>query len=253
MPGSLHIAHESFHRTAEDEQGAASWQILDRSRIFYIPGIGVDLDIFNPARVTFEEAAALRASLNLSEHFVFLVLGELIPRKRPADVVTAFAQMDHRCRLLFAGEGPLQRDLKRISETLGVGDRVLFLGQRNDVPCLLKASNALILASQQEGLPRCVMEAMGMGIPVIGTRIRGTADLLACGAGLLFDPGDIEGLHQAMLKIRSRPDLAEGMRQIGRSAATRYDVRSVLAQHDRMYEQIMTGSFAQQEQEKLAC
>lgn len=237
----------------EDEQAALAWNILGRSRIFYIPGIGVDLQTFDRSKVSAKEIVDLRASLLLRDEFcVFLVLGELIPRKRPADVIAAFARTDQSCRLLFAGEGPLRGQLERQAKILGISERVSFLGQRGDIPCLLKASDALVLASRQEGLPRCVLEAMAMGVPVIGTRIRGTADLLACGAGLMVECGDIDGLHQAMSRVRSDSNLGPQMGRVGRGAASAYEMRRVLSLHDEMYEQVLAGSTANKQERVLA-
>lgn len=238
----------------EDERAALAWHILDENRIFYIPGIGIDLKRFDPDMISPEQTAQLRRSLGLSEkHCLFLVLGEMIARKRPADALMAFARMDHKCRLLFAGEGPLRSSLERLAAELGIGNRVLFLGQRRDVACLLKASDAVILASQQEGLPRCVMEAMAMSVPVIGSNIRGTTDLLACGAGLLFEPGDIAGLHRAMTQIQISPNNGGRMGQIGRQAALAYDIDSVLALHDQMYERVLADKQVPDEHEVLTC
>lgn len=227
----------------EDEEAALAWGTLDRNRIFYLPGIGLDLEIYNRERVPPQEAMKLKTSLGIpAESFLFLALGELTPRKCPGDVIAAFARTDEQCRLIFAGEGPLRADLERQAAALSISNRIVFLGQFRDVPCLLRASDALILASRQEGLPRCVLEAMAMGIPVIGTNIRGTADLLASGAGTLVELGDVEGLYQAMKALRANPHAAALMAEIGQRAALQYDLKAVLSKHDDMYEQLLAST-----------
>ena len=79
---------------------------------------------------------------------------------------------------MLAGDGPLEAQIRGDVDRLGLADRVRFAGYRRDVPVVLAASNALVLASEREGLNRSAMEAMASGVPVIGTTTRGMADVI---------------------------------------------------------------------------
>ena len=68
-------------------------------------------------------------------------------------------------------------ETRKLARALGVADRVHFLGHRPDIPALVRASVAVLLPSEREGLPRSVMEALSLGVPVVGTRIRGIVRL----------------------------------------------------------------------------
>ena len=112
------------------------------------------------------------------------MVAEFVEHKRHADAIRAFAKVAHpRAKLLLAGTGSLHESMKKLSAKLGTTGRVHFLGQRSDVPVLMKACRALVLPSSREGLPRCILEAMSMGVPVIGSRIRGITELLERNAG----------------------------------------------------------------------
>ena len=185
----------------------------------------------------------LRAELELPAGAEpFLMVAELIPRKRHDDVLHALARLStSKAYLLLAGSGPLEETLKLRAAELGIRNRVLFLGFRRDVPVLLRASRALILASELEGLPRSVMEAMCMETPVIGVRIRGIEDLLEDECGLLVDKGDRTGLAWAMGQVLDDPGNAFDMAVRARSRMGRYDIKNILQLHESLYREVLAA------------
>jgi glycosyltransferase involved in cell wall biosynthesis len=118
---------------------------------------------------------------------------------------------------------------------LKVDSRVHFLGKRKDIPVLMKAANANILVSAQEGLPRSVMESLALELPTIGSKIRGTQDLLEGGYGLLVDVGDVGSLTEAIAWILDRPEEAKNMAQRGREHLASYDLKCILKLHEELY------------------
>jgi len=94
---------------------------------------------------------------------------------------------------------------------------------------------ATVLASEQEGLPRCVMESLCLEVPVIGTDIRGIQDLLAGDCGLLVELGDVEQLSQAMTWILDHPIAAKAMGKRGRKLMASYDLQHILNLHEALY------------------
>jgi glycosyltransferase involved in cell wall biosynthesis len=137
--------------------------------------------------------------------------------------------------LAFAGEGPLQDQMQQLASELGIQDKVRFLGFRRDIPTLIRAAIATVLVSEQEGLPRSIMESLCMGVPAIGTAIRGTKDLLETGSGLLVPVGDTEALSQAFSWVLNHPEQAQAMGNQGREQMYGYDLKRIMKLHEILY------------------
>lgn len=223
----------------EDEQAAR--RMLSAERVRFMPGIGVDLDRYAPAAVSESDVSRVQRELALGPAGrLFLMIAEFIPRKRHRDVLAAFARLARPdARLAFAGTGPLVDDMKRRAAELGIADRVHFLGVRRDIPALVRASVAVLLPSEQEGLPRSAMESMSLGVPVVGSRIRGTADLLEGGGGVLVPVGDLAALTDALARILDHPEEAREMGRRGRERVASYDLGTIIALHDALYEEAL--------------
>jgi glycosyltransferase involved in cell wall biosynthesis len=231
----------------EDALAAHRMHLLPPDHIHTMTGIGVDTERYDPAQVSEQEVSRVRAHLGLPPGTpLFLVLGEFIRRKRHRDVIDALARLsDPRPHLLLAGDGPLLETVRAQALRRGIVRRVHFLGFRRDVPALVRAAAAVVLVSEQEGLPRSVLEALCLERPVIGTDIRGTRELLEDGAGWLVPVGDVDELARAMEEVIAAPDdaLARGLR--GRQKVLEgYDQDSILRQHERLYERAIQSSGA---------
>lgn len=227
----------------EDEDAARQHGIVPSGRLHFMDGIGVDTAEYGALRVKTIQVERLMEELRVPPFSELLILvAELIPRKRPADVIRALAKMEHRhAQLLIAGTGPLRGELALLAKQLSVADRVHFLGFRRDIPVLLRASKALLLASEHEGLPRSVMEAMCMETPVVGVRIRGVEDLLEDGCGFLVEKGDCDGLAHAMDHVLEEPDDARAAAARARAKMARYDIGMILKQHEALYREVLQG------------
>lgn len=226
----------------EDESAAKRYHILPPQRICYMPGIGVDLDYYTPGVVSEAELAKVRQELGIKqENPLLLSIAEFIPRKHHRDIIKAFAKLNRpEVHLAFAGNGSLFEEMRLLASNLGVKNQVHFLGIRNDIPTLIRASVATMLVSEQEGLPRSVMESMSLEVPVIGTKIRGTQELLEGGCGLLVEVGDIEGIAQAMAWVLDRSEEARMMGKRGRERMATYDLRHVIKLHESLYTEIIS-------------
>ena len=224
----------------EDEIAANALRLLPRSRIRRMPGIGVDLRHYAPESVDEAQVRAVREELAIGDAPFVLMVAELIPRKRPDDALRAFAEATQdpalsRTHLVLAGDGPLLERTARLARALGIDRRAHFLGLRPDVPVLMRAASALVLPSVQEGLPRCVLEAMSMGLPVVATRIRGTTELLEGGCGTLFEVGDTAALAAGLRRVLLDPAAAAEDARRARERCARYDDRTVIRLHEELY------------------
>jgi glycosyltransferase involved in cell wall biosynthesis len=168
------------------------------------------------------ERAALRHELGLGEH-----------QQVAAMVATFKEQKGHRYLLdalpkvvkefpdlsvLFIGDGELKTEIQAQALGLHLENHVHFLGNRQDVPALLAASDFFVLPSLWEGLPMALIEAMASGLPVIATQVSGTSQVMVHGeTGLLVAPGNAKELERAMLDLLSHPDMFMKMGKAARS------------------------------------
>lgn len=226
----------------EDESAAKRYGLISPDRVRYIPGTGLNLDRFNPNTISESEIMQVRQELELApENSLFLSVAEFIPRKRPGDILKAFAQLDRpQAHLAFAGTGRIFEEMQQLAVKLGIQNQVHFLGRRRDIPVLMRASVATLIASAQEGLPNCVMESLCMETPVIGTEIRGTRDLLVDGNGLLVKLGDINGMAEAMAWILDHSDEGQKMGKRGREDMVNYDVPHILKLYESLYSEALS-------------
>ena len=112
-------------------------------------------------------------------------------------------------KLLVVGGGRMKDYLEKISQELGVSKDVIFLGERKDIPELLKAFDVFVFPSLREGMPGALMEAMAAGLPVVATNIGGNVELVENNeTGLLVLPANPREISTAVLKILDTPKLS---------------------------------------------
>ena len=221
----------------EDRDASIAYELLAAERCRYMPGIGVDLKYYNRHEVSESAILQVRQELGIDEDtHLLLSVAEFTPRKHHVDAIAAFATLNRaNVHLALAGSGPLMTKMKQLAVKLGVADRVHFLGNRQDIPVLMRAATANILVSAQEGLPRSVLESLALETPTIGTRIRGTQDLLEGGCGRLVDVGDVAGLAAEMAWVLDRPSEAASMSRLGFERIATYDLESIVKLHEELY------------------
>lgn len=124
---------------------------------------------------------------------------------------------------LFGGDAKYKRQLEETANLLGVQDRVHFLGFRDDVPRLMKASDVIVHTSiAPEPFGRVIVEGMLSGQPVIATAAGGALEIIDSGkTGLLVPPGDPMDLADAITQLLNDPKRAESIRNAGREMAMR--------------------------------
>jgi len=224
-----------------DEEAARRHRLVPDQKILYMPGIGIERRDYDPASVSETAVAQFRREIQVSvEAPLILMLAEFSPGKRHSDALRAFARMRHNeSRLLLAGEGSLRSEMMLLAQQLGIAQRVHFLGFRRDVPVLLRSATLSILPSEREGLPKSIMEALNMGIPVVGTNVRGIRDLLVDGAGKLVPLGSIESLAEAMDWIMDHPAESKKMGQTGQSQMYTYERDHIFKLHEDLYANLL--------------
>jgi glycosyltransferase involved in cell wall biosynthesis len=148
-----------------------------------------------------------------------LAVGRLAKPKRFDLVLRAFASLAEEvpgAELEIAGDGPLRGDLESLTASLGLEQRVRFLGDRDDVPGLLSRASAFVLASDYEGCPLAVIEALAAGVPVAATAVGGVPELVDTGTGILAPAGDEGALADALRTLLLDPARARALGEAGR-------------------------------------
>lgn len=221
----------------EDEEAAKRYRLVPPDRVRYMPGIGINSSNYNPESVSEAKILQVRQKLGIApETPLLLSAAEFNPRKRHWDLLRAFARLARpQVHLALAGDGKLQAQMQQLAADLGIQNRVHFLGYRQDIQVLMRACVAILLPSEQEGLPRSIMEAMCLESPVIGSNIRGIRDLLEGGYGLLVQKGDVNALAEAMAWVLDNPEAAKRMGQRGRERMATYELEQIINMHEILY------------------
>jgi glycosyltransferase involved in cell wall biosynthesis len=125
--------------------------------------------------------------------------------------------LDERTRLLVVGDGPMGDALRSQAQAMGIGERVEFLGNRQDTPWIYSALDALVLPSTVEAFPMVLLEAMACDCPVIATRVGEVARIVDPGqTGLIVPSGDVAQLRMAIESLLGDAQLRVGMGAAGR-------------------------------------
>jgi glycosyltransferase involved in cell wall biosynthesis len=217
-----------FVQSREDYDAALRLGIAPADRVTYI-GNGVDERRFSLDRMG-EARAPVREALGYTEaDFVFAYAGRIVREKGVGDLVSAAASICAEglpARFLIIGANaigdrdPFARDIQERVSAGDLRDRFHFTGFTDDVPPYLAASDAFVLPSYREGLPRSIIEAMHLGLPVISTDIRGPREEVEEGVtGQLVPPRDPEALARAMARLLADRERARRMGMEGRRRA----------------------------------
>jgi glycosyltransferase involved in cell wall biosynthesis len=145
-------------------------------------------------------------------------VGRLEPAKGQADLMRAAPSVPGAVFVLVGRDVAGHRaDLARLAATLGVADRVVFTGVRDDVLELAASAELLALPSWTEGLPITPLEAMAVGTPVVATAVGGTPEIVVDGeTGLLVPARDPQHLAEAINRVLDDPSLAARLGEAGR-------------------------------------
>ena len=222
-----HLSNHSLHKAiAVSEATKRDWMRrthLSRNRIVTIPN-GVDLQKFRRCRGK-EDA---RAQLGLPNGGRVLLggIGRLHEDKGFSFLIEAIALLasEHRgCDLVIAGTGDLRATLELIASSLGVADRVHFLGFCQDVRHVYEALDIFVLSSLCEAMPYALLEATAMGLPVIACSVGGVPEVVAHEqTGYLVPPRDPHAIADAIQRLLSSTDSWERLGHAGRERCERF-------------------------------
>jgi glycosyltransferase involved in cell wall biosynthesis len=241
--GFTRIAHGWLMRRADRIVAVADYVRRETTDLFQVPGElvvtipgGAD-----PARFHSRGGDRTRRALGISpDAHVVLSLIALKWEKNPSahlEVASRVLARDPRAIYLIAGDGPLRSEVEEEVRARGLQERVFVLGNRSDVPDLLAASDAVLLASALEGMPGCLIEAGMAGLPSVAYDLAGISEVVVHEeTGFLVPPGDIEGLATRLGELFADDALRS---RLGDAASSRcvglFDLGTVVDGYVRVY------------------
>lgn len=204
---------------------------------------GIDAHAFVPDAGMKRSQAKVELGLP-ADAFVIGGMGRLVAQKnfsRFLDVAARFLSMHPFSCFVIAGTGPQEEELLAKALSLGIRDRVCFLGHVSDRLALYHAFDALLITSDFEGTPMVLLEAMACGLPVVASAVDGIGEVCTNNRdALLVAPGDTAGFAISLGHLLKDAALREEFGKNARATVLeRYEIRGLTARIESLYDDIL--------------
>jgi len=212
-------------------------------RLVAVPN-GIDMSTFTPV-----PRAPADGPWRFGARHVVLVVGNLCEIKGYPTFLHAAARIQAAvgsCAFVLLGGETVpgyQHELEQLATRLGLGDRVHFLGWRQDVADILRAADVMVLPSSNEGLPLAILEAMACAKPVVATPVGGVEEAISDGVtGVIVPVGDPERLAAAVARLLRDPELAQRLgTEARRSVEVRYSLQRFRSEIESLYDGLIAA------------
>ncbi len=204
---------------------------------------GVDTARFAPAEASVQPIAG--CPFNPVEHWLVGTVGRMQTVKDQTQLAHAFVlalklapALKSSMRLVMVGEGPLRTQAQTILDGAGVAGLAWLPGERHDIPDVMRGLHCFALPSLAEGISNTILEAMATALPVIATRVGGSADLVADGeTGFIVPASDPRALARRLVQLATDPGGAKLMGQAGRQRVLEhFSLQTMVATYQRVYD-----------------
>ena len=197
---------------------------------------GIDVQTFERASplpvLNFDgnKVVGMVARLDLQKGFEYLL-------RAASELCGAFPAL----KIVIVGEGPDRTAIENMIQQYGLQANVILAGQHSNMPGVYAAMDVFVLPSLNEGLPMTILEAMAASKPVIATRIGAIPSVIKDGeTGLLVDPGDADGLRNALAWLLTDPDLGRRLGAAGYAWVSRnYTSETMALKYRQMYDEVL--------------
>ena len=193
---------------------------------------GIDIDKFN--------SVAGRPSKEIfgRDGIPVLMISRFTESKDHETVVKALKEIqDPRVFGVFVGDGTTQQNIIDLVKSLGLEDRVIFLGNRTDIPEIIKSAKIGIQSSHWEGFGLTVIEMMAGGLPVLASDVIGLGTVVK-DAGILFEQGNYKILAQNIMEILNNPEKYSSLRSNGYQRVKRYSIKKTAENYKNILENL---------------
>lgn len=204
-----------------------------------ICGVGIDLLKFQNIDVSEDIYENLGIKKN---DFILTCIGELNNNKNQKFLINLMKNMKEyipSIKLLLVGDGTQKKELQEFVKAENLGDRVIFLGRRDDIPVIIELSNIIISVSFREGLPVNLMEGMANGKPLIVSNCRGSREIVNHDVnGYVIDNFNKTKYKEKILKLYNDKDLYNKMSTNSFKMSGKYDKESINKEILQLYESL---------------
>ena len=208
----------------EDYERAKRFCKKKKTKVEYIPGVGVDLDIFKRTGHETQEREKLGID---SQRFHIVAVGELNSNKNQTMILQAIASLrDKEVICSICGKGTSEAYLQKQIQKYGLEEQVSLLGYRSDISDILQTADCFIFCSEREGLGIAALEALACEVPVIASDNRGTREYMQHRKnGLVCMKFQPEVYAEAIRTLKESKGLIESMRSCCRKTAERFSIQ----------------------------
>ncbi|AAZ56290.1 glucosyltransferase [Thermobifida fusca YX] len=241
----IRVARTADYVTTPTQRAAELLASKGFTRTVEAVSCGIDLDRFRPRP---QDRAQARAHFGLPDRETMVFVGRLDEEKRIDESIRALpVLLRHRdVQLVLAGTGQRREELERLARSLGVAERVHFLGfvPDDDLPLVYVAADLFVIGSVAELQSIATLEAMSTGLPVVAADALALPHLVRPGRnGYLYPPGDVAQLAQRLLDVLESPDRRTAMGRASRDIAQTHDHHRSLDRFEQIYTEVRPRSW----------
>ncbi len=198
--------------TELEKQDLIKFKVCEHKKITIVNS-GLELDYYRNVTI---DIASIKQSLKIEPHLNLVgMISRLEPVKGAEYIVPAAKVVIEKftdVRFLIAGEGSLREKMESEARNFGISDKFIFLGWREDVREILSVLDVLVQPSLNEAVGRILIEAGASSVPVVATKVGGIPEIVLDGqTGILIEPGDAQGLAQAVISLLEDEDKRKKM------------------------------------------
>lgn len=180
-----------------------------------------------------------RDKLGLSaKDMVLIQVSSFRQQKDQQTIIKALTHLPANVKILLAGEGPTLENCKQLATNLNLCDRVQFLGNRSDVPQLLKMADVVVLSSHHEGMSLSSIEGMSSGRPFVASDVPGLTEIVK-DAGILFEQGNEKALAEIIKELFSNKTYYEETILNCIKRAKHFDISKMVKNYIDLYNSVL--------------
>ncbi|MAZ27327.1 MAG: N-acetyl-alpha-D-glucosaminyl L-malate synthase BshA [Cytophagaceae bacterium] len=161
------------------------------------------------------------------------------------DVIKVFAKIQEEipAKLIMVGEGPEREPGENLCDELGIGKKVVWLGNSNEIDKILCFSDLFLLPSRAESFGLAALEAMAHGVPVVSSNAGGLSEVNVNGiSGYLSDIGDVDTMATNALSILTEDSTLQRFKEQARAEAKKFDIDYIVPMYEEIYEKALGKS-----------
>ena len=208
-----------------------------KNEIYVVPNF-IDTEKYNNNKFTQFD----RELIANKEEKIITHISNLRKVKRVDNVIEIFDRIQQKmpAKLIIVGEGPEKESMEELCDKKGIHDKVLFVGNSQEVDKILCFSDLFILPSEHESFGLVALEAMACGVPVISSNAGGLPEVNIQGlSGFLSDIGNVDEMSENAIKILSSPEVHNKFKASARKIALTFETDKVVPLYEKVYQKAL--------------